>query len=146
VELSLFKPLSNTKFPSSCHITRFTLTVYFNAWTRGILEKLTVVQLIKKSSCFYGNRHFIIILSRSWRYSQFSGSANLFPSYLSACRSSKYLHTPLVMTWPGAIGFDKFSYLTFSWDPKIFWRAAAGTTESPVQLCRCHSTAKRYPW
>jgi hypothetical protein len=34
-------------------------------WSRGLLEKLTVSQLVKKFSAFYGTRRFITAFTRA---------------------------------------------------------------------------------
>jgi hypothetical protein len=47
------------------HVNRLT------PWCRDLLEKLTVIHLVKKSPAFYGTRRFITIFTRSHHWSLF---------------------------------------------------------------------------
>jgi hypothetical protein len=44
----------------------FTLT---NSWSRALLEKLPIVQLLKNFPAFYGTRRYIIVFTRSLHWS-----------------------------------------------------------------------------
>ena len=64
--------LSQYKRPSFTPILTYLLTYLLTPWSRVLLEKLTVLQLVKKFPAFYGTRKFITAftsaghLSLSW--------------------------------------------------------------------------------
>jgi hypothetical protein len=46
-------------------INDINYSLHFTPWSRGLLEKLTVSQLVKKFPAFYGTRRFITAFTRA---------------------------------------------------------------------------------
>jgi hypothetical protein len=112
--------------------TRFTSvweqpTIYLSGWSRDLLEKLTVTQLVKKFPALYGNRRFITVFTtvRQWslplaRWIQFTPRQTitvicipilssylrlvrpigLFPSGFPSKILYSFLISPMFATWP----------------------------------------------
>jgi hypothetical protein len=88
--------LRNTK----CYLLTYLLT----PWSRVILEKLTGLQLVKKSSAFYGSRRFITAftsdrhLSLSW-----ASSIQFIPPHSTSWRSILILSYHLLLGLPSGL-------------------------------------------
>jgi hypothetical protein len=72
------------------------LCIYPTPWSRDLLKKLTVTQLVRKLPAFYGNRRFIIVFTRSchW-FLSWTTWIHSTPSYLISLRSILMLSSHL---------------------------------------------------